>query len=139
MRFKFIFKLVIFFVIAYYLFPTFNNGFVVGLLLFMCYVVIVGFVALLIDEVIDYLDNNWRKGYLNYIDEREHVKGNSLANLSRFDILGWGLRLFHKILRDRKRLIWELYYNFLESKAVYITTFICFILLITYLSFMLFF
>ena len=92
-----------------------------------------------INDGINYINKNWRKVYLRYIDEREHVKGNTLAKVTRLGFIGATLRIWHHTIFNRKKYLQELWYNYLENVAIWVTAIIIILIMILFILFGIYF
>ena len=120
-------KFVLFLGSAYFLFPKLNNGLFTAILKLIFYMLLLFLSHAVINDLINYISLNWHKLYLRWIDEREHIKGNTLANITRLDWVGIIFRTIHYARTNKKRFMIEMWYNFLENIAIYLT--IIFVLL----------
>lgn len=125
-------------VLVYTLFPKWTDGLFVYILKIIFYMLLLSFGAIIIDSIVDYIVSNWRITYLSYIDEREHAQGNSIANVTRFNLIALVFRLFHKFSQNKTRFFYELYYIFLEDKWAYIGGIFFLLLLLSFIGFMIF-
>ena len=105
-----------------YFFPSWGGSIIAYILKFLFYIFLMYIAYALIDESINFITRNWDRAKLSYIDEREHVKGNTLANLSRIDLLGATFRLFHYIKYNKRRALQEIWFNYLSNVAIYLTS-----------------
>lgn len=128
-----IIKFVLFGIAVYFLFPSFNNGLIIFVLKFLFYLLILYFIYALVNDIINYIVNNWQQAHLKYIDEREHIKGHTLANLTRLDFLGALFRLFHYIKYNRKKIMYIFWISFLDKIAITLTFILGFIIIVGFI------
>lgn len=132
-------KLVLFLGTAYYLFPSFGNGIGNFILGFIYYLLLLFISHAVINDGINYIAKNWGKMYLRWIDEREHIKGNTLANLTRLDFVGMIFRTIHYARFNKKRFMQEVWYNFRENMSIYLTFILFFFVVIGFIVYGVFF
>lgn len=119
----------------YWLFPTFDNGLIVGIIQVLFYLLLLYISYVAINTSVNYIIRNWSKAHLRYIDEREHIKGNTLANLTRLDFLGATFRLFHYVRYNKKRILTSMWYSYLENMAIVLTFVIGVIIIVGFIFF----
>ena len=122
-----------------YFFPSFNNGLINFILKFLFYLLLMYIVHIIINDGINFIIRNWSQAHLRYIDEREHIKGNSLNNIFRMDFIGAMFRVFHYMRFNRKKIFQEFIYLMLENLAVVITTVLIFIIILGFIFYSLYF
>ena len=125
-----IIKYILFIGLVYILFPKFNNGVITFIMKFIFYMLLLVIGNAIINDSINYITKNWRKTYLRWVDEREHIKGNTLANVTRLDFIGMIFRTIHYFKFNKRRFIQEMYYIIRDNIIVYFTfVFIMFIVI----------
>ena len=125
-------KFVLMSLIVVYFFPSFN-GLITFILKFFLYLLLILLANLIIDEGIILFNKNSRNFYLRYIDEREHIRGNTLGELKKLDFLGTIFRIWHYVGFNKKRIIHEMWSNCLENLAVIIITILFFVTVIGFI------
>jgi hypothetical protein len=107
--------------VFFYFFPNWTNNLITYILKFLFYLLLMYIAYSFINDAINYVVRNWKQAHLRYIDEREHVKGNTLANLTRMDLIGATFRLWHYVRFNKKRILQQMWYAYLENMAITIT------------------
>jgi len=129
MDFEKIIKYVLLLSCMFYFFPSFSNGIFTFILKMMLYMFSMYICYIVINDSVNFIFKHWGKLHLLWIDEREHARRNTLAELSRMDLFGASFRLIHYINFNKKKMLQGMWYDYLENIAV-VTTFILFFLII---------
>lgn len=106
---------------VWYFWPSYNGSILKYILKFLGYLLLIYLFNALINDIVNWLEKNRKKVYLLWIDEREHIKGNTLSKITRMDFIGAVFRLIHYVKFNRRRIMQNMWYGFLENKAIYLT------------------
>ena len=129
MKIKKIIKFVLLATCIVYFFPKFNNGIFTFVLKLFLYIFLMYICYVIINDAVNLIYKHWGKANLLWIDEREHARGNTLANITKMNFLGALFRFIHYVSFNKKRMLQEMWYGYLENIAV-VLTFILVILII---------
>ena len=105
----------------WYFWPSYNGGVFRFLIKIFAYLLLIYLCNAIINDTFNWIEKNWKGVYLKWIDEREHIKGNTLAKVTRMDFIGALFRIIHFVKHNRKSIAQAMWYNFKDNLAIYLT------------------
>lgn len=122
-------KFILLIICLVYFFPEFNNGIFLFVLKLLFYVFLMYISCVIINSLINELNKFLIKTKILWVDEREHAKANTLANLNRLNCIGVLFRLIHYYSFNKKRIIKKMWYNYLENITIILICILFFLII----------
>lgn len=135
MDFKKTIKFVLLLLAMYLLFPEFSGGIILSVIKFLFYMLLIYIAYVVINDGVNYIFKNWHKAHLLWIDEREHAKGHTLANLSRLDFLGATFRFIHYVKYNWRKILQSMWYEYLQNMIPILSFILIVIIVVVFLWF----